>query len=553
MLSIWDSVGKKYKSTVDKAFVDSTLESTVNKNSPAIIYRRNKSLYSSEITEEIRDLIAKLKQENLDGELREKYEKKLNYLVNLIPVGNAFSHFDKENFYAEVNATHYGMENVKREVAQIFNVCALNNRPLSATRLLLVGPPGVGKTSIVKSIAKACDSKYCKISLNGISDDASIKSHVLSYTSADAGMLIRAIYKMRTTKGIVHLDEIDKMGSREGVSAANALVDLLDDSSEFTDNYIGQPVDLSGIMFIATANDISAIDPVLLDRFTVIHLEGYTEKKKAHIVEKYIIPKTISEYAPEGYKVSFSAEAKRLITEVYCRSFGVRDIEKASKRLVMDKLYSSDEKLLIIDADDIRKVLGTPPAERGNFPHENYPGLSKALAVTGNNCGMAFSVETMLIPDENSLTITGLPKESTIDSVKLAISYVKCRYPGALANKGIHIHFGEGAVQKDGPSAGVAILMSLLSATFNTPITENVSYTGEINGNGYVFNIGGTLAKIQAAEQSGCSKVFIPYGNFTEFNTETLNQFTVEVIPVKHISEVVSVILLIINNAEKSA
>lgn len=539
VLSIWDSTGRRYKLTVDKNFVDSTLEKTVNKNSPAIIYRRNKSLYSSEISEEIRDLIAKLKQENLDGELREKYKKKLNYLVNLIPVGNAFSHFNKDNFYTEVNATHYGMVNVKREVAQIFNVYALNDRPLSAIRLLLVGPPGVEKTSIVKSIAKACDSKYCKISLNGISDDASIKGHALSYTSADAGMLVRAIYKMKTTKGIVHLDEIDKMGSREGISAANALVDMLDDSTEFTDNYIGQPVDLSGIMYIATANDISAIDPVLLDRFTVIHLEGYTEKEKTEIVNNYVVPKAISELTPKDYEVTFSEEAQKLISSVYCRSFGVRDADKAIKRLVRDKLYSSDERKLIIEAEDVKSVLGPPPAERGNFPHENYPGLSKALAVTGNNCGMAFSVETMLIPDENSLTITGLPKESTIDSVKLAISYVKCHYTGMLVNKGIHIHFGEGAVQKDGPSAGVAILMSLLSAVFNTPITENVSYTGEINGNGYVFNIGGTIAKIQAAEHSDCTKVFIPEGNYKELSEDEFDLFSIEIVPVNHISQVV--------------
>lgn len=542
VLSIWDSGMQKETFIVDKTFVDTTLESTINTNSPAIIYRRNKALYSFEASEEIKDLISKLKQENIDGDLREKYEKKLNYLVNLIPVGDAFSRFDKEKFFTDVNATHFGMESVKKEVAQIFNACALNNKPLSATRLLLVGPPGVGKTSIVKSIAKACDSKYCKVSLNGISDDASIKGHSLSYTGADSGIPIRAIYKMKTTKGIVHLDEVDKMGSREGVSAANALVDLLDDSSEFTDSYIGQPIDLSGIMFIATANDISAIDPVLLDRFTIIQLNGYTEKEKAEIVANYIIPKAISELVPDDFDVTVSNEAQKLITEMYCRSFGVRDANKTIKKLIIDKLYSSNKKTLTIDVDDVKAVLGIPPAERGNFPCESYPGLSKALAVTSNNCGMAFSVETMLIPDENSLTITGLPKESTVDSVKLAISYVKRNYPGKLTNKGIHIHFGEGAVQKDGPSAGVAILMSVISAVLNTSITENVSYTGEINGNGYVFNIGGTIAKIQAAEQSGCTKVFVPYGNFTELDKEELKQFSVEVVPVKHISEVIECI-----------
>lgn len=347
---------------------------------------------------------------------------------------------------------------------------------------------------------------------------------------------------MKTTKGIVHLDEIDKMGSREGVSAANALVDLLDDSSEFTDAFIGQPVDLSGIMFIATANDISSINPVLLDRFTVIHLDGYTEKEKGEIIRNYVIPKAISEFVPESYKVTFSDEAQKSIAENYCRSFGVRDADKAIRRIIKSKLYSSSETEFVIDVNDVQSILGNPPAERGNFPHENYPGLSKALAVTGNNYGMAFSVETMIIPDENSLIITGLPKESTIDSVKLAISYVKRNYPGVLKDKGIHIHFGEGAVPKDGPSAGVAILMSLLSAAFNTPIIENVSYTGEINGNAYIFNIGGTVAKIQAAEKSGCTKVFIPHGNYMELEKETLEQFNIEVVPVKHISEVINAV-----------
>lgn len=553
VVSVWDSTGKREKVSVDVSFVDDVLESTVNKNSPVIVHRRNKKLYSPEVTAEIKDLASKLRRDSLESGLRDKYDRKLDYLVNLIPVGNAFSDFKKDSFYADVNSTHYGMDSVKLEIAQIFNVCTINKKPLSSNRLLFVGPPGAGKTSVVKSVARACNSPYCKISLNGISDDAAIKGHSLSYVGADAGVIVKALYKMRTTKGIVHLDEIDKLGSKNGVSVSNTLVDMLDDSAEFTDNFIGLPVDLSGVMFIATANDICEIDPVILDRFTVIHLDGYTEKEKAEITRNYLIPKAVSEFVPEEYQLEFSDGAQKLITEVYCRSLGVRDADKAVRKLVRYKLYNSDERSLVIDVSDVEAVMGKPPAERGNFPHENYPGLSKALAVTGDNCGMAFSVETMLIPDENSLTITGLPKESTVDSVKLAISYVKCRYPGKLANKGVHIHFGEGAVHKDGPSAGVAILMSLLSAVSGTPICEDVSYTGEINGNGYVFNIGGTIAKIQAAEQSGCKKVFIPYGNYKELDKEKLQQFSVEIVPVRHVSEVIEAVLPDMGTDKKSA
>lgn len=553
VLSLWDSSGKREVITIDKVFVDTTLEDCLDKNSPAIIYHRNKQLYSPEIAEEIKLLLSKVANEELDFSLREKYAKKLELLVNLIPVGNAFSDFNKKTFYEQVNSTHFGMESVKTEIAEIFNLCSINNKPLSSIRLLLVGPAGIGKSSIIRSIAKACNSKYCKISLNGVSDDATLKGHSFTYVGADAGSPIKAIAKMKTTKGIVQLDEIDKLGSKEGHSVSNTLVDLLDDSVEFTDNFIGQPINLSGLMFIATANDISAIDPILLDRFTVIHLDGYTESEKEEIISNHLIPKAISELAPKDYSISFSDEAQKLIRQVYCRSLGVRDAEKAVRKLIRNKLYIAEETTLVIDTDDIRRVFGPPPAERGNFPHEVYPGLSKALAVTGNNCGMAFSVETMLIPDESSLTITGLPKESTIDSVKLAISYVKRYYPGMLTNNGIHVHFGEGAVQKDGPSAGVAILMSLLSATFDTSISENVAYTGEINGNGFVFNIGGTVAKIQAAQQSGCTRVFIPFGNYNELDKETLSQFTIEVVPVNHVSQVISAVLPSIGNSEKTA
>lgn len=546
VLSIWDASGIQEAFSLDKAFVKNSLETYVDENSAVILYRRSKDHYSDQVSAEIKELITKCRREDLLPQEREKYVKKLNYLVRLTPSGNAFSYFDANEFYSRVNKTHYGLEDVKKAIAQIFYISSINGKPLTSNRILLAGPPGIGKTSIVKSIADACKSEYAKVSLNGISDDRVIKGYSLTYTGADAGAIVKAAYRMKTSKGIIHLDEIDKMGYRNEVDAASTMVDLLDDSAEFTDSFLGIPVDFSSVLFIATANDISAVHPLLRDRFTIIHLDGYTEKQKGTIISDYIIPRVVTELCPEGIDLTFSKEARMLLTRKYCRSFGVRDADKIARKLVRDKLYSERNNLIkntIITTADIESVLGKPAAQRGNFPIVCYPGLTRALAVTGDNCGMSFAVEAMIIPNETSLTITGLPRESTVDSVKLAVSYIKCHYPGTLADKGIHIHFGEGAVVKDGPSAGVAILMSLLSAVFNTAISKNISYTGEINGNGYIFNIGGTIAKIQAAEQSGCTRVYIPYGNYIELEQNAIEQFDIDIVPVKHISEVIDSVL----------
>lgn len=542
VLSIRDSTGTNDEIIIDKEFVESTLDTYVDSSSPILVYRRNKKYYSSRVDAEINNILAKLRMEDLDAHLRDKYEKKLRYLVHTIPTGDAFSNYDKDSFFRTMNATHYGLEDVKMQIAQSFRISSLNNKPLTSNRYLFVGPPGIGKSSIVKSIAKATGAEYAKISLNGVSNEEVLKGHSFSYVGADAGIIVKAVYKIRTSKGIIHLDEIDKMGTNGNSSVSNTLIDLLDDSAEFTDNFLGVPINLSSTMFIATANDISAVDKILLDRFNIIYLDGYTEAEKEHIISDYVVPSVIKEYCPDSISLEFEEAALNLLSKVYCRSFGVRDADKAVRKVVKHMLYDNTESKVTVSAEDIRAALGKPPAERGNFPEQLYPGLSKALAVTGNNSGMAFAVETMLIPNEESLTITGLPGSSTVDSVKLAVSYVKCNYPGRLKDKGIHIHFGEGAVEKDGPSAGVAILMSIISAAFNETITENVAYTGEINGNGYVFNIGGTVSKIQAAEQSGCTKVFIPYGNYIELEEEELSRFSVEVVPVKHVAEVINAI-----------
>lgn len=546
VISQWDTSGKTVPFKVTNEFIDASLESYIDKSSPVIVYRRNRGMYTKQADTEIRRLINECRRDDLESSVRDKYEKKLGYLVYAIPTGEAFAEFNEKKFYEQLNKTHYGLDSVKERIAQSFYISAVTGKSLSSNRILLVGPPGIGKTSIVESIAKACSAKYAKISLNGVSDDSVIKGHSSTYVSADAGAVIKAVYGMRTTKAVIHLDEIDKTGERYGVGVSGALIDLLDDSAEFSDNFLGMAVDFSDTLFIATANDISGMSLPLLDRFNVIHLEGYTEAQKSDIISTHVIPKATEKCIVNGVRVTFTAEAEKLLVKKYCRSFGVRDAERTVKKLVESKLYSirdSKRKKAVIDADFLKKMLGNPSAERGNFPHIKYAGLSRALAVTGDNCGMSFAVETMLIPDEDSFTVTGLPKESTVDSVKLAISYIKRNYKGVLKNKGVHIHFGEGAVPKDGPSAGVAILMSILSAALDRVIEKDVAYTGEINGNGYVFSIGGTIAKIQAAEQSGCTEVFIPHDNYAELKKEDIDCFDIKITPIRHVSEVIDKIL----------
>lgn len=543
IITLWDSQGKRVPFVIDRAFIDDNLSALIAKNSPVITYRRNRELYSPEVSAEIKRLIAYLNNDRLDNvEEREKSKRKLEYLTKLIPVGDAFTSFDCEAFYEAVDKTHKGCDEAKDAIAQILYNKSVCGKPLTSTRLLFVGPAGTGKTSFAKGIAKACNAEYCRVSLNGVADPTIIKGHTFTYLGANAGEIVKGLYSVGTKKAVVHLDEIDKMLSHGSVSASSALLDLLDDSAEFTDNFLGVIEDLSDVMFIATANDLSMIDPILLDRFTIIRFDGYDQYEKKELISDHLIPKVIAELCPKTVKMTFSDEARQLLIEKYCRSFGVRDADKVVRKLVLDKVFSLRNKKVskaVIGVKDIEKCLGKPKRERGNFPDVKYPGLSRALAVTSDSCGMSFAVETKLIPDEDSITITGLPRESTLDSVKLATSYIKCAYPGKLTSKGIHVHFGEGAIVKDGPSAGVAILMSMLSATLNQTITEDVAYTGEINVNGYVFNIGGTVNKIQAAQQAGCSKVYIPYGNYEELDKDVIKRFDIEIVPIKHVSEVI--------------
>ena len=237
------------------------------------------------------------------------------------------------------------------------------------------------------------------------------------------------------------------------------------------------------------------------------------------------------------------ADAVHILVDKYCPSMGIRDLKGSVRKIIEDKLYfEPSENSLIITEADIARSLGPVPVPRGNLPKTIRPGFAKALAVTAGNVGIASSIESVILPGTSETIITGLPKESAVDSVKLVATYIRMNY-GHGEKYGVHLHFGEGAIEKDGPSAGVAILVSMLSAYTGVPVAVNAAYTGEINLFGDVFAIGGTLSKIQAAEQTGCSMVFIPKDNYDRLSDEELARFALDIIPVSNVSAVIEAVL----------
>ncbi len=544
VINTWEDRQVRENFVITPEYVCATLECFVNEDDPFLRFARNKDKFRSDVRIEIKKTLDALAGIDMDPREKDTNLRRAKYLTSLIPGEAGLGQFDAHEFFSLVNQSHYGLNNVKEMIAKRLLGKVIQGKSFSSERLLLSGGAGIGKTSICESIAKGLNVPYVRISLNGVADEGTIKGFAPTYLGSDAGEIVKGLARVKTTKAVVQLDEIDKLGNHNGIKASNALFDLLDNCATFTDRFLGVPIDLSDVLFIATANELSGLEPWLLDRFHVIQLDGYTKSEKEKILLEHLLPRIEHEYAAAAVSIKISPAAVKMLLSDYCPSFGVRDIEKATRQIVLDKLYANPSaKHIAIDAKDVAASLGVKPIPRGNLVKSNVPGYSKALAVTGSNAGMAFAIETAIIPGENTTCITGLPKESAIDSVKLAKTYIRINHPKDCGDFGVHLHFGEGAVVKDGPSAGVAILVSMLSAVYNTPVQGNVAYTGEIDLFGNVFAIGGTLAKIQAADDTGCEKVFIPYDNFCQLKREDIEKFRVEVIPVHHVSEVINVVL----------
>jgi len=459
---------------------------------------------------------------------------------------------DLENAQKILDEDHYGLEKVKERIIEFLAV-QKRIQKMRGPILCLVGPPGVGKTSLGKSIAKATNRKFIRISLGGIRDEAEIRGHRRTYIGSLPGKIIQMMKKAGTKNPLFLLDEIDKVGNDYRGDPSSALLEALDpeQNKEFNDHYLEVDYDLSDVMFVTTANTLNILPP-LLDRMEVIRLSGYTEDEKVNISQKYLIPNQSKNNGLKKEEWTIDENINRKIIRNYTRESGVRNLEreisKIARKLV--KKIDNKEKINIpLNDKDLKDLLGVQKFNYGEIEEENRVGVVTGLAWTEVG-GEILKIESAVMPGKGKMQITGKLGDVMQESVKAAKSYIRSKsldygiIPPIFDKKDFHIHVPEGATPKDGPSAGIGMVTSIISAITEIPVDKNVAMTGEITLRGLVLPIGGLKEKLLAAHRAGIKKVLIPTENkkdLVEVPKTVLD--SIEIIPVKNVDEVLKVAL----------
>ena len=444
---------------------------------------------------------------------------------------------------AVLDADHYGLDDVKDRIVEFLAVRKLRHDrttetdPLAADRshgsvLTLVGPPGVGKTSVAESIARAMGRNFVRVSLGGVRDEAEIRGHRRTYVGSQPGRIVRAIIEAGSANPVVLLDEVDKLspGGWSGDPTA-ALLEVLDPAQNhtFRDHYLEIELDLSQVVFIATANVADTIPAPLLDRMEFIRLDGYTDDEKVFIAERYLLPRQLDRAGLRTEEVTVTEASLRAIISGYTREAGVRSLErelgKLSRKVASKVAVDPTPTLLTVEPDDVRTWLGRPKVDDEVPERTSVPGVATGLAVTGAGGDVLF-IETTAFPlpapeggtAEPSLTLTGQLGDVMKESAQIALSYVRSHAAElgvdiATVNKRVHVHVPAGAVPKDGPSAGVTMTTALVSLLTNRPVKPTVGMTGEITLQGKVLPIGGVKQKVLAAHRAGLTEVILPKRN----------------------------------------
>ena len=459
---------------------------------------------------------------------------------------------DLKNAQKILDEDHYGLDKVKERIIEFLAVQKRIQR-MKGPILCLVGPPGVGKTSLGKSIAKATNRKFIRISLGGIRDEAEIRGHRRTYIGSLPGKIIQMMKKAGTKNPLFLLDEIDKVGNDYRGDPSSALLEALDpeQNKEFNDHYLEVDYDLSDVMFVTTANTLNILPP-LLDRMEVIRLSGYTEDEKVNISQKYLIPNQSKNNGLKKDEWSINEDINRKIIRHYTRESGVRNLEREISKIARKLVKKIDNKEQVnnpINDEDLKNLLGVQKFNYGEIEEENRVGVVTGLAWTEVG-GEILKIESVVMPGKGKMQITGKLGDVMQESVKAAKSYIRSKsldygvIPPVFDKKDFHIHVPEGATPKDGPSAGIGMVTSIISAITEIPVNKDVAMTGEITLRGLVLPIGGLKEKLLAAHRAGIKKVLIPIENkkdLVEVPKTILK--SMEIIPVKNVDEVLKVAL----------
>lgn len=517
--------------------------------------------------DEAAEIEERIKKTKLTKEAREKAEAELkklrtmspmsaeatvvrNYLDWLlsIPWGKNSKVKQDLDFAQEVlDKDHYGLDKVKDRIVEYLAVQS-RQKKLKGPILCLVGPPGVGKTSLGKSIAKATGREFIRMALGGVRDEAEIRGHRRTYIGSMPGKIIQSMKKAKKSNPLFLLDEIDKMGMDFRGDPSSALLEVLDpeQNQSFMDHYLEVEYDLSSVMFVTTANTLN-IPPALMDRMEIIRIAGYTEDEKVEIAKRHLLPKAVRDHALQPKEFSVSDEALREVIRTYTREAGVRSLERELMKLArkaVTEILRTKKKSVKITPENLSDYLGVPRYRFGQVEADDQVGVVTGLAWTEVG-GELLTIEGVMMPGKGRMTVTGNLRDVMKESISAAASYVRSRAidfgiePPFFDKRDIHVHVPEGATPKDGPSAGVAMATAIVSVLTGIPVRADVAMTGEITLRGRVLPIGGLKEKLLAALRGGIKKVLIPEENVKDLAEIPDNvKSGLEIIPVSRVGEV---------------
>jgi ATP-dependent Lon protease len=530
MMELKQDIQKKVKTDMDKQ----QREFMLNQQMKTI----QDELGGNPLEQEINELKAKAKDKKWSKEVARFFEKEVEKLHRLNPAAGEYSvqftfcqtlvdlpwneyskdNFDLKNARKVLDEDHYGLEKVKERILEHLAVLKLKN-DMKSPILCLYGPPGVGKTSLGKSVARALDRKFVRMSLGGLNDESEIRGHRKTYIGAMPGRIIQNIKKVKTSNPVFILDEIDKVSKHFHGDPASALLEVLDpeQNAEFHDNYVEQDYDLSKVMFIATANTLNTIAPPLRDRLELIEVSGYLVEEKIEIAKRHLIPKQLENHGLEKGDVVFPKKVIEKIIDGYTRESGVRELDKKIAKVIRriaKKIAFEEPFNKKLTVEEIREYLGVTEYSKAKYQGNEFAGVVTGLAWTAVG-GQILFVETSLSKGKGSLTLTGNLGDVMKESAMLAHEYLKSHAeqldlnPEVFSNWNVHVHVPEGAIPKDGPSAGVTMVTSLASAFTQRKVKKNLAMTGEITLRGKVLPVGGIKEKILAAKRAGITEIIL--------------------------------------------